>query len=155
MLKFIERPRRIRVVPPQGRLSPQRGFSLLEILVAFSILAISLGILLNIFSEGANTAVIAEEYTVASQIADSLLARAGVDSPLMAAQYTGVENAKYQWTVTVEPYNLTIDDIDTTAIPATLYMVTVSVYWAVAGDRTSSGERRLVLTTLKLAGKSI
>jgi general secretion pathway protein I len=140
---------------PYCRIPDQQGFSLLEILVAFSILALSLGVLLNIFSEGANTAIIADEYTVASQIADSLLARTGVESPLIAAQYTGVENEKYQWTVTVEPYNLTLEDIDTSTIPATLFMVTVSVYWDVLGNRSSSGERRLVLTTLKLAGKSL
>ena len=144
----------IRTIESGGSLCRQQGFSLLEILVAFSILAISLGILLNIFSEGANTAVMADEYTTATQIADSLLARTGVESPLTAAQYTGLENDKFQWTVTVEPYHLVVDEVDTSAIPATLYMVTVSVYWGVAGERTSAGERRLVLATLKLAGKS-
>ena len=43
----------------------QQGFSLLEILIAFSILALSLGILLKIFAAGVNTAMIAENYTAA------------------------------------------------------------------------------------------
>ncbi|MGZ8224716.1 MAG: type IV pilus modification PilV family protein, partial [Methylobacter sp.] len=52
-------------------MNKQAGFSLLEILIAFTILAFSLSILLNIFSTGANTAVVAEEYTAAVQIAES------------------------------------------------------------------------------------
>ena len=43
------------------QLNKQRGFSLLEILIAFSILALSLGILLKIFSAGVNTAGVAED----------------------------------------------------------------------------------------------
>lgn len=153
MKKFVDLSASIRSIHPKGSLSRQQGFSLLEILVAFSILAISLGILLNIFSEGANTAVMADEYTAATQIADSLLATVGVESPLTPAQYTGVENAKYQWTVTVEPYNLALEGIDANAFPASLYMVTVLVNWSAAGNRASAGERRLVLTTLKLGSK--
>lgn len=152
---FAELSSGIRPKHSRANLLRQQGFSLLEMVVAFSILALSLGILLNIFSEGTHIAVIADEYTTATQIADTLLAKTGVESPLTAAQYTGVENEKFQWTVTVEPYELVLGEIDTKAIPATLYRVTVSVYWGIAGNRTIASERRLVLTTLKLAGKSL
>ncbi|WP_305910011.1 type II secretion system protein [Methylomarinum sp. Ch1-1] len=78
-----------------------KGFSLLEILVAFSVMAISLGILLNIFSTGVHTAVIAEEYTVATQIAESLMARTGVETPLVVGETSGSEAEKYHWRVSI------------------------------------------------------
>jgi general secretion pathway protein I len=130
----------------------QKGFSLLEILVAFSILAIALGILLNIFSSGVQTAAIADEYTSAVQIAESLMARTGVESPLEPSQSSGTENEKYRWELTVAPFELAIDNLDIRAIPAALFMVTVNVSWGDDGDRTQ--ERQVELSTLKLAHKT-
>lgn len=134
--------------------SRQSGFSLLEILVAFSILAIALGILLNIFSSGMQTAVIAEEYSSAVQIAESLMAKAGVESPLQEGHASGIINDKYRWQVTVAPFQLTIDNIDTNTIPASLFMVTVNVNWGDDGTRAGNA-RELELATLKLTRKSL
>ncbi|MFZ2726568.1 MAG: type II secretion system protein [Methylococcaceae bacterium] len=47
-----------------------KGFSLLEILIAFSIMAISLTILLKIFSTGVGTAMLAEDYNNAVQLGE-------------------------------------------------------------------------------------
>ncbi len=103
----------------------EKGFSLLEILVAFSILAISLGILLKIFSSGVNTAMIAEEYTVATQIAESLMAKTGIEEPLVAGENYGTEVEKYHWRVSVENSPSPADDED----EAGLFAVQVIVHW--------------------------
>lgn len=66
----------------------ERGFSLLEILIAFSILAVSLGILLKIFSTGVTTARVADDYTNAVQIANNLIAKTGVETPLKSAKHS-------------------------------------------------------------------
>ncbi len=121
----------------------QQGFSLLEVLVAFAILALSIGILLKIFSGGANTALLAEEYTAAVQIAESLMTKEGVETPLQIGEITGIEDAKYSWRVTVSPYRFSPGEVDTVNLPAQLMKVDVLVRWG-------QERRELHLSTLKV-----
>ena len=130
-------------------MNKQHGFSLLEILIAFSILAISLSILLKIFSAGVNTAGVAEEYSAAVQIAESLMAQTGVETPLQIGEATGLENKKYRWQVSVRPFQFTAENFDAATIPAELYKVKVTVNW---GDGHG---RQLELTSLRLANKAL
>lgn len=83
-----------------------KGFSLLEILIAFAIMAVALTIVLRIFGAGAHTAVTSEDYTLAVQIGESLMARTGVETPLQAGEWSGNEADKYDWCVTVSPLML-------------------------------------------------
>jgi general secretion pathway protein I len=129
----------------------QRGFSLLEILIAFSILALSLGILLKIFSAGVNTAGVAEEYNAAVQIAESLMSRVGVEVPLQANEATGLENEKYHWRVSVSPFQFAAENLDAAALPVVLFKVKVTVNW---GDNAPADGRQVELITLKLANKA-
>lgn len=129
----------------------QKGFSLLEILIAFSILALSLGILLKIFSAGVNTALVAEEYSAAAQIAESLMAKTGAETPLQTSRDSGLENDKYHWLVEVSPYVFNPENIDTTAITAVVFKVKVIVSW---GD-DNVNDRQIELTTLKLVNKTL
>lgn len=127
----------------------QRGFSLLEILIAFSILALSLGILLKIFSSGVNTAQVAENYTIAVQIAESLMSQAGVAAPLQAGETSGIEQDKYEWLLRVTPHTLSFGNfastkLDAAQLPVTLFKISVVVSW---GD----DNRQLELTKFKLA----
>lgn len=80
-----------------------KGFSLLEVLVAFGILAAALTIILRIFGSGVNTAVNAEDYTIAVQIAESMMARTGVETPLTPGELSGTEINKYHWSVIIQP----------------------------------------------------
>jgi len=138
----------------QRQLKFQRGFSLLEILVAFSIMAIALGVLLNIFSSGLRNATVSEDYTAAVQIAEAMIAMPGVEGPLQSGQASGVVNDKYRWDLTVTPFVLTAEGIDTQAIPAQLFMVTASVSWG-GQNRRGGGARQFELTKLKLAGVAV
>ena len=132
-------------------MNKQQGFSLLEILIAFSILALSLGILLKIFSAGVNTAMVAENYTAAVQIAESLMAKTGVEKPLQAGDASGVENEKYDWQVVVSPFEFNPENVDTTAITAELFKIKVIVSW---GD-SDANDRQVELTTVRLINKPL
>jgi general secretion pathway protein I len=111
---------------------------------------LSLGILLKIFSGGVNTAMVAEDYTIAVQIAESLLAKTGSEIPLKNHQSNGDENQKYHWSLAISQFSLVGEGIDPKNSAAELYKINATVNWgAGAGD-----ERQINLTTLKLAGKS-
>jgi general secretion pathway protein I len=129
----------------------QQGFSLLEILIAFSILALSLGILLKIFSAGVNTAMIAENYTAAVQLSESLMAKTGVETPLQTELSTGLENNLYHWQVEVTPFILNSDFTDTKISAAELFKVKVTVNWGEDNAR----DRQVELITLKLINKPL
>ena len=124
----------------------QQGFSLLEILVAFSILALSLGIILNIFSTGLRTAIVSEEYIQATAIAESLLAKTGTEFPLEETNNQGIDNDKYHWRIEISSFT---GLADTELFPVNAFRVDVSVVW-----QEGKTSRSVVLTTLKLAQPS-
>ncbi|WP_428355575.1 type IV pilus modification PilV family protein [Methyloprofundus sp.] len=129
-----------------GKQNLQQGFSLLEILIAFSILAFSLTILLNIFSSGLRRTIVSEEYQQAVIIAQSRLAAAGVEESLEDASQQGEELEKYVWSVYTEALDLDKLGVDAEQVSVLAYQVTVTVEW-LAGKNN----RQLELSTIKLA----
>ncbi len=84
----------------------ERGFTLLEVLVAFAILTLSLGVVMQIFSTGLNNLALGDEYSRATLLAQSRLAALGIEEPLKAGDESGDFGDGYHWHVTVTPYDL-------------------------------------------------
>ena len=129
----------------------QRGFSLLEILVAFSILALSLGVLMQIFSGSLRNADVTRNQAQAVALAQSLLASAGVGVTLVPSESAGVLDDKFRWLVRVSPFIQEQRPGETAAVrsplPLDLWEVAVRVAWD--GD-SRAPERALTLTTLRV-----
>lgn len=120
-----------------------RGFSLLEVIVAFSILSLSLGVLMQIFSGSLNNATVARDQTEATLVAQSLLAVAGVDSELMPGEARGRHGERFYWQLLAEPVEVHLADQ-----PAReLWTVRAKVVW---GGTHGEKERSVVLTTLRV-----
>jgi general secretion pathway protein I len=123
-----------------------RGFALLEVLVAFTILATVMGVLFQIFSSGLNRARLAEEYSRAALIAESTMARLGTEEALLPGTNSGRVDDTYRWQMTVAPYDEEEPDAQT---PAALglrpYRITVQIMW---GEGTR--QRVVPFTTVRL-----
>ncbi len=82
-----------------------RGFTLLEVIIAFALLGLALTLLLGSLSGGAKQVREAELRTRAVLHAQSLLAEAGVASPLQVGSQQGDwEQGRYHWELQVQPW---------------------------------------------------
>lgn len=124
-----------------------RGFSLLEVLVAFIILSLTLGVLMRIFSGGLGNIGTAEHYSRAVAIAESQLAAAGVESPLIEGDYAGETENGYTWRTSIQRYDAGTQPLEGGVLPVDLYQVDVTVNW----DNTATTPRSLRLLTLRAA----
>lgn len=125
-----------------------RGFSLLEILVAFVIMALTLGVLLQVFSSGLRTAMVAEEYGEATRLAGSLLTEVSVVRPLERGERSGeFEGTPYRWQVAVAPLSMQALAPNASERFDTLEIV-VRVSWA-----AGRGERDVELRSLRLEAR--
>src|SRR5450432_1107900 len=83
----------------------EAGFSLLEVLAAFVILALVGTALLRVFSGALGNVAASDEYSRATLYAESRLAGLGVEAPLREGTQQGTsDDGYYDWTAKIEPY---------------------------------------------------
>ena len=116
------------------------GFTLVEVLVSFIILAMFLGALYQTFSSGLKGAGRSEEYSAAVMQAESLLAAAGVSILLAEGDRNGQFADGHRWRMIVEP---TVDAKKSQNGSPVAYDVTVVVSWG--------AEQTVRLRTIKWA----
>lgn len=126
-----------------------RGFTLLEVLVAFGLLAAALGLLLGTLSGSVRQVRHSGDASRAALYAQTLLDQVGVGEVLAPGEREGeLEDGKYRWTLRVAPWT------DPTAAPAAgppplgaprLMEVELVVQWGDGGPR-----RQLEVRTLRL-----
>ncbi len=111
------------------------GFSLIEILAAFSIAAVALAILFQIYSKGTRSALLGHDYARAIQIAQSRLDTVGIVNDVDTSATTGTDLDKFRWEVRVEDFE-PAEEADLES-PLELRSVFVTVRWDTAGKNYS------------------
>ncbi|MGD8644881.1 MAG: type II secretion system protein [Chromatiales bacterium] len=121
-----------------------RGFTLIEVVVAFAVLSMALAVLLQIFGGSLRNAHLAGHYTEATLLAQSALELYTTEGELAEGVETGGFGERYRWERVVEPYPMgpvAADEL----LDILPYRVTLRVDW-----RDRGAERSVSLTTLAL-----
>ena len=126
----------------------ERGFTLVEVVVAFLLLAMVLATGFELFTTGMRRAIDLEERSQALAIAQSRLAVAGVEVALKEGTTAGLsDDGKYRWTLTIaRSEEGAPTEGNALATPYGLYRVEVVVSWRGVDER----DHTLSLATLDL-----
>ena len=133
----------------------QGGFTLLEVVVAFVLLALTLVTVFQIFSTGLARAGELDEHSRALVVAQSRIATVGLEEKLEGAVETRgeSEDRKYRWTLSVQPYEEPPEPGTGQPVQPMsslqMYRVEAVVAWDGADGRT----RNLRLASLALGSK--
>ena len=131
-----------------------RGFTLLEVLVAFVVLAAGAGILYRTFSTGLSNVDAVTGYNEAIGIAEAKLGALGLEHPLAEGEESGsTEDQRYDWHVAIQPYTppgSAPDQPGGFISPHQMFRATVTVTWTSYG----LNKRSVELSTLRIMGKN-
>lgn len=126
------------------RYKQMQGYSLIEVLVAFTILALALTVLFRIFSGGLRNVDASADYALAVLVAEGKLAEPGVSTPLQIDTANGVEADKFTWSRSITQYDPANAEFSN-PFAVRAYRIVVNVEWP--GGRST---RRVALETIRL-----
>ncbi|MCH9670911.1 MAG: prepilin-type N-terminal cleavage/methylation domain-containing protein [Gammaproteobacteria bacterium] len=110
--------------------SPRRdGFSVIELLVAMTLLALVLGSLYQVFGQGLRLVDRSGDYAVAALYAESKLSEIGVEEALEVGSSNGDFDEKYRWQLDLTPFEFEPDTQPTGESSAELLQVRLEVFW--------------------------
>lgn len=112
----------------------QRGFTLIEIVVAFAILALGLGIAMQIASGAMRNARHAATRTDAALYAQTLLDGVGVGERLEEGESSGDFNDQFKWRLDATKYEVESETpMEPGMSPVQLYRLELVVSWETGG----------------------
>ncbi|MFO7986680.1 MAG: prepilin-type N-terminal cleavage/methylation domain-containing protein [Desulfatiglandaceae bacterium] len=125
-----------------------KGFTLIEILVAISILAISLVVILQLFSGALKSSRISDEYTTGIFYAREKMEEILLRDALTSGEQEGEFDQAYRWRAQIVRMEQTGEEAS--KLPIDMFQITVDVSW----DRDSAGQgKHFQLSTLKVVEK--
>ncbi|MBF0310863.1 MAG: prepilin-type N-terminal cleavage/methylation domain-containing protein [Magnetococcales bacterium] len=121
----------------------EKGFTLVEILISFSIMTIAMLVLFQGFSITLQNVETTVNYRQALHIAESRLAVVGMEVPLLAGEYSG-DIVPFQWHLRIAPRES--EEMYSEKQAVALFQVEVTVHWIDPGHK----EQSVTLTTVRL-----
>ena len=87
-----------------------RGFTLLEVMLAFVIFALSFATVLEIMAGSMRSVGRASDDTEVALLAQSLMDSVGTEVPIEEGQYSGTGMDRYNWKMDISLYDASADD---------------------------------------------
>ncbi len=122
------------------------GFTLIEILVAISILAISLVVILQLFSGGLKSSRLSDEYTRGIFHAREKMGEILLSKDLSEGETEGEFADSFRWKCLVEPIESGEEDEE--KLPFNMFNIKIDIAWDVGGK-----EKRFQVSTIKIVEK--
>ena len=144
-------------IGPGLRRTPSRGFSLLEVLVAFVIMSLVAIALFRLFSGALNNASAADDYSRAVLVAESALAdgRGHAAAARRRRNPGSADDGRIAWTTRVAPYSPPGVSPDLERVAETmstrLYRIVAEVTFAAP----SGGQRTYALATTRIGAREV
>lgn len=133
------------------KLSSQKGFTLLEILLAVSILGLAITVIMQQFSAGLRIARMSNTYTTATIYAKQKLEEFQVEEEMKEGEESGSFEDGYSWRISITPYEEYLEEEDEELfehLPLEMYRLESVVWWE-EGEK----EKSITLATLKTVKK--
>lgn len=125
-----------------------RGFTLLEVLLAFVVFAVAFATVLEIVAASTRSTVRARDYSEAALLAQSLAERLGTEIPVEAGSWGGESDDGIAWAIEISDFEGIGDDTRTLELAelngTRLYWVDMTLTWG-DGDR----RREATFTTVR------
>jgi len=134
-------------IPGSTRNLDNKGFSLLEVIVALAIMAIGYMTVFNLFSVSIKSLGVSDQYQRAVDLANSKLSAIEMlnyETDATSGTFENEEN--FQWALDIQPYESPLNDPDENI---ELSKVTLKVLW-----QDNQKSRNVELVTLKLNGET-
>ena len=122
------------------------GFTLIEILVAISILAISLVVILQLFSGGLKSSRLSGEYTRGIFHAREKMGEVLLSKEVSAGETEGEFSDSFRWKCQIELIEGVEEDEE--KLPFNMFNIKVDIIWDVGGK-----EKRFQVSTMKVIEK--
>ena len=131
--------------PGKGRRT-SRGFTLLEVMLAFVIFALSFATVLEIMAGSMRNVRRASDDTQVALFAQSIMDQVGIEIPLEEGGFSGVEMDRFEWQLDIYPYDSGDDYTQELAelSGVELYQVALDIDW-----ETGRRERTTHFSTMR------
>ncbi len=108
----------------------KKGFTLIEVIIALSILAIGLMVIIELFSGGLRLGRISKEYTQALNYASTKMEEVFIQKSLDEGEVEGEFDKNFHWRVGVRKMDLLpLEKEVDFKLPAELYHIRIDVMW--------------------------
>lgn len=125
-----------------------RGFTLLEVMLAFVIFALSFATVLEIMAGSMRSVRRASDDTEVALFAQSIMDRVGTEIPLEAGEFSGISMDRYDWRLGIFLYESGSEDVSTQELAEMsgieLYQVDLDIDW-----KTGRNKRDVHFSTLR------
>ncbi len=123
-----------------------QGFTLIEVIASFTILAMTFMVILEILSNSSRNTIKSSEQTKLALLAQSKMDEVGIIIPVEEGSESGSFDDDISWQIDIMPYEASYDgDVEMDFVPVELFKVQLVIAWVDGLGKN----REAVFTTLK------